>query len=450
MSLSIKTSGDLIAVGRMAQSNETTAAALDSLLLFDETSSLDITETREDNQAEKTGHVEATDVEVLDAAVEGATLTMPKAAPDGLAFGSGFFCGNSTESTIGGTIRRHIARVNAYPENPKYFTAAHRRGGSGGAPADMRRLVGLGINTLGLNLAKGEFMTMALGVIGLGRFNDAILTEEFSINWGVTQQVVLAHEVEDTGGASTNITAWADFDDDGIFEYPLAISSYTPGTDTLVFVDPTKTGTHAVRVTYPVKATETAYFGSPSWRTAMEALVTADEFKLKAANIQILLNADISDSPPAIAAGTGQIALCEVESLEYLGDWQGNPGRCWRTGAAGTDVAHATQVELGDMRQTITVNRRVRDYLFKQNFDKNAPMSVYFDAYGPEIDAVGFPGERFHFKAFFPRVKFLERPYQVSEGRWVEAGTLLVLKDTVGLLPTAIFQSQNEVANYIS
>jgi hypothetical protein len=103
-------------------------------------------------------------------------------------------------------------------------------------------------------------------------------------------------------------------------------------------------------------------------------------------------------------------------------------------------------VELGDMRQTITINRQVRDYLFKANFDQNAPLGVYLEAIGPEIDPAN-PGTRFYFKAWFPRCKFLEKPYQVTDGKWVESGSLLVMKDKNALtVPTAMFEVQNEVA----
>ena len=168
MGLSIKTSGDLIAVGRLAQAGPETAALMDgpdngALILFNEDSSIDIVKERDDDQDEKTGQVEATDIDTLSLSAAG-TLTQDKATPDGLAWMSSFFCNFSDEAALGSGVFRHSARIGSYPDEAMYFTAAHRRGGSAqDGPADFRRQVGLGVNTFNITANKGEFLQAGVG-----------------------------------------------------------------------------------------------------------------------------------------------------------------------------------------------------------------------------------------------------------------------------------------------
>jgi hypothetical protein len=458
MSLSIKSTGDLIAVSRLKQSDATTIGSFNDtagnghedggLILFDENSGINVVDNRESDAAEKTGQVEATDVDILDQSSEG-TLTQAKATPDGIAFMSAFFCHVSVESVQeAGIAITHTARVNTYPTEPNYFTAVHRKGGSGGAPSDLKAHIGLGINTFRILAAKEEFLTVEAGVLGLGTSNDGILTETFTHDFGTADQETLSYDIE--GDDFTNATVLVDSDDDGIYETRLTPDAFTAGTDILEWAaGHGVTGTHSVKIAYPVEADETGHYGTPSWRADVEGLATPAEFKLKAANLQIVIGANYSgDSPPAHIGGV--IQGCEVEQLEYTGDWQGNPGRCWRTGAVESNTAQS--VDLNDLVQTVNIDRRAQDYLMKIAFDENLPIGLYMDAIGPEIPGT-VSANKFQVKVWWPKLKFLTKPLEVRDGRWVEAGSLVVLKpnanDNVPLGPTMVVEVQNTVANYL-
>jgi hypothetical protein len=199
-------------------------------------------------------------------------------------------------------------------------------------------------------------------------------------------------------------------------------------------------------VTYQVLDTETGHYGSPSWATELLGLTVADEFKCKASNLRILLSSVYTEPASVPTMTGGQIAGCEVETLNYELNWNAEVGRCWRQGSYGND--EATSVDLKDPVQTITVDRRTRDYLFRTRYQNN-------EAFGLKIDAIGAAdgieaGYEFFFEMYIPMVKFLEKPYQVSDGKWIEAGNLLVLKDTGNDWPTCVVRVQNEVTSYLA
>jgi hypothetical protein len=463
MALSIKSSGDLIAVSRLKQTDAATIGSFadvggtghedGGLILFDENSGINVVDNRESDAAEKTGQVEATNVDILDQSAEG-TLTAAKATPDAVAFMSAFFCHVSVEATVeAGIAITHTSRVNTYPTEPNYFTAVHRKGGSGGAPSELKAHVGCGINTFRVLAAKEEFLTVEAGVIGLGTSQDGILTETFAAHdfdaaAPADNRVTLSYDIESDD--HLNATILTDSDDDGIFETRLTPSAFNATTNELDWASGHGvTGTHAVKVSYPVADDETGHYGTPSWRTDVEALQTPAEFKLKAANLQIVIGANYTSVSPPTHIG-GVIQGCEVEQLEYTGDWQGNPGRCWRTGAVESNTAQS--VDLNDLVQTVNIDRRAQDYLMKAAFDENLPIGLYMDAIGPEIPGTA-SANKFYAKWWWPKLKFLTKPMEVRDGRWVEAGSLVVLKpdsnDNVPFGPTMIVEVQNTVANYL-
>ena len=441
MAIDQSSSGDLIAVSRLKQANVDTAATIDALILFDEASAINIAEEREHNQGQKTGFVEPTLIEIKDRSAEG-TLTQEKASPDGLAWMFAFFTGNHAVSTPETTVRRHISKVNIYGTSPPYFTAGHRKGGSSGAAAEFMRHKTLAITALDLTLAKGEFLKASASILGAGKYDSSVVTETLEVNYTTTSTATLANDPIGATDAdkAANITAWCDYDDDGIFELPVTVVSYTASTNACVLTD-LGTGTHTTRISYHVMASATGYEWGAFGSTA--PLVTPTEFTMKAGNIQIKLGTIYSEPGTVPTIVGGQTAGCEIESLSYKGDWQAKPGKCWRTGT--TEDPTATGVELGDMIQTISLERKVQDYLLAQNYDANTPMGLYFDALGPIISGT----ERFHLKVYFPRVGILKKQMKITDKKWAEAGDLVVLKDSVGGMATAIFQVQNEVASYL-
>lgn len=442
MGMDIKASGDLIAVSRAKQSDANTAATLNALILYDESSGVNVAEERAGNQGDKTGFVEATKVDVKDRTSDGS-LNQSKATPDGLAhaFGMIFHGGTPTHSNVAGPVYRHTFKLDTYPVNPNYFTAAHRRGGSSGGAADFRRHYGIAANTLTLNLAKNEFLKTQLGILGIGKFDDSIYTEEISAADNATS---LTLGKDPLGDSHTNVTVWANITDtvSGQFSTPVTATAYNAGTNALTITSLGGSGaTIKYRVTYQVKATESGY----SWAD-LSGLSVEDEFTMKAGNLQIRMAGRYSESGGNPSFTGGQIAGCEIDSFTYKLDWKGQTGKCWRTGQ--TDEPTATSVELGDPEQTVEVSRQVIDYVLKAGFDLNAPMSLYVDAQGPIIDAVNAPGERFFFRLYVPKVQMLSKSHDVVDKKWAEKVQFLVLKDDANGWPSAVAQIQNKIASY--
>lgn len=425
MAMDINSSGDLFAVSGLKQAGtppiEGNPAVLSKLILFDEASQINVQQTRETNQGEKTGYVEPTEVSVLSADSSG-TLTQTKVTPDALAWAASFGLGSRVTTEIdAGLSYRHIMALTNYPTNPAYFTAAHRRGGSGGAAADFRRHYALGVNTMQLKAAQNDFMSMALGVLGIGKTDDSIVTEHLTALDNATSLPAIANDpvgANDTERAE-NLTVWADMDDDGIYERQAIVTGYTAASNIIAISSLGGAGVSIpYRVTYQSVPT-----GDFAWAD-LASLTTPEEFFLKAANLQIFLGTAFSSFAPLTKGVTGQVSLCEVKDFQWDLDWQGSTGKCWRIGSVASDSS--TQVQLGSALQKLTVNREVRDYLFKQNYDENTALGFYFDAIGPNIPGTSTP---YSVKFAIPRLKFLTKDFQVTDGKWVEAGGLVVLKD---------------------
>lgn len=438
MAIDFKSTGDLLAVSTLAQTALDTPATVDKLIRWGEDSAINVRTEREGNQAEKTGQVEATDIDVKDKSAEG-TLKQDKATPDGIAWMAAFAFGDHSMTTPATGVRRHTSKLIAYPNEPYYFTGAHRKGGaSGAAAAEFLRHMNLGLASMQMVLAKEEFMVTEAGVLGTGDADSAIYTEKIT---ALNNASSLTLGKDPLADAYQNVTVWADQDVDGQFETQVVATAYNPGTNALTITALPGDGLSSIvyRVSYHVKATESGY----SW-SDLSALAVATEFLLKASNIQVFLAGRYTEPAGVPTFTGGQQALCDLESLTWKLDWQAKIGRCWRTG--NTEDPTATSIDLGDAVQTIDIDRRMRDYLLSQSFDENTAFSIYFDAIGPVISGA----EKFFVKVYWPRVKLISKDTKISDKRWVEAGSMLVLKDATNSFPTTVIQTQNaQTAGYL-
>ena len=97
-----------------------------------------------DAEAQRAARMEAiqspeTALDVLDKELSG-TLAQDKATPDGLAWAFAMAFDNHAEANPAGSVYLHEMRLEDYPTEPAYFSAAHRKGG-GPTAADARRYV---------------------------------------------------------------------------------------------------------------------------------------------------------------------------------------------------------------------------------------------------------------------------------------------------------------------
>lgn len=445
-----KVSGDLIAVGATPQADATTAATLDKLLLFDENSGITQNRSAETNEADKTGQNEATDVNQGAISAEG-TLSMAKATPDGIAWMARMALGSPTTTALG-TGYRHVFKLNAYPDHPAYFTAAHRKGGSGAlAPAEFQRYRGMGIGSVELNAQKDEFLELVMNTVGLGFVDDAVFTEVVTgVDLTAGGTFVIANDVAGADDAArlTKIMAVADDDGDGIYETVLDLTAYVQATNTATFADPSgSNATAAVKVTYHLDPG----VSGQAWQDEVTGLATADEFLLKATNMRIVLAAGIDAAGAAPVRIGGQVAECEVESFSWQLERNAEAGSCWRTTENASDD-YAQAVELGDVQQRITVDRRVKDWLMKQAHDSNDPIGIEINAVGPEFASA--EGNYYEVRLFFPYCKILTKTLGPADGKWQDSLEIAVLKapadwpDNGDDQPTCTIVVQNKIASY--
>lgn len=439
MALNIKTAADLIVVSKNKQTGnppEQNAQTLDKAFVFNESSGINFSDNRVNNQGDKTGEVEPTDVTIQDRSTEG-NLTQDQASPDCVAWAAAMAFNNHAVTDVGSGVKRHRSQLVAYGQTPAYFTAAHRRGGgSGNGSADFQRHIGVGINTMKLTMQKNNFTQLALGILGIGHADDNIFTE---IIVGDDNDTTLTLTNDPFGNDYTNVTVWADLDADGIYEKEVFPTAYNGGTNVLTITSIGGAGTACnYRVTYQATAT-----GGFAWAD-LAAVTPATEFALKAANMQIRLNAHKTGSDPLGIGTTGQIALCEVTELTWELNWNAEAGRCWRIGSV--ESSEATQVSLGTPLQTVTVSREVRDYLLKQNFDQNTSMGLYVDALGPAIPGGG--GPVYKVALYIPKMKMLTKDFQATDGKWTEAGNFQVLKQSGQ--PTIEIEVTNQATGYLA
>jgi len=437
MAIDYKSTGDLLAVSTLAQTVLDTPATIDKLLRLSADSAINVKTTREGNQGEKTGQVEATDIDVLDQSAEG-TIKQDKATPDGIAWMAAFALGSHAMTTPYSGVRRHTSVLSAYPTEPFYFTGAHRKGGaSTAAAAEFLRHMNLGLTSFQMALAKEAFLKTEAGVLGTGDSSSAIKTETIT---ALNNATSLTLAFDPVGDAFANVTVWADQNGDGQFETQVFPTAYNAGTNALTITGLAGDGLSSIpyRCSYHVKNSETGY----TW-SDLSALVVEPEFLLKASNLQVFLAGKYAEPGSVPTFTGGQQALCDLESLTWKLDWNAKVGRCWRTG--NTEDPTATSIDYGDVVQTIDIDRRMKDYLLSQNFDANTAFSIYFDAIGPVIAST----EKFFVKCWWPKVKLMSKDTKITDNRWVEAGSMLVLKDAA--FPTVVIQTQNAfLSNYLT
>lgn len=453
LNIDSKTAGDIVAVSGVPQADAETAATINKLIVFDDATFLRQQRNAETNEAEKTGFVEATDVDIISKDAVGQ-LSQAKATPDALAWMIRMIAGAAT-SAAAGTGYKHDWRLTSYPDEPAYFTAAHRRGGasSGSAPAALQRFRGMAIGSLELRAAKNEFFTTNAAVVGTGNLDDGLYTEVVaSVDFSTTPTAVLSFDVQPAGGAdeaeqATHIWGMADMDDDGVYETPFNCASYVDSTKTATLED-VGSGSHSVRITYLVDDAETGTHPVTgedwTWIAEVTGLSAPTEFFLKASNMRLYLGQAIDATGGTVSVTGGQYQTCELDEFTYSFDRSAEPGRCWRVLAA-ADSEFAQQVELGDIIQRITLSRRVRDWLLKQNYDDNSVLGVQIDAVGPLYDG----SNRFEFHLYFPYCKVLTLEQDVSDGKHRDTVELAVLQDPVTSgQPTMAAVVQNEQATY--
>jgi len=75
--------------------------------------------------------------------------------------------------------------------------------------------------------------------------------------------------------------------------------------------------------------------------------------------------------------------------------------------------------------QKITIDRDFRDYILGQMIDDNEDIVIHAIAEGAEFDT----GHNYTVELIFPKVRLMDTPYSIEDGRLVEKGDFLVMED---------------------
>jgi hypothetical protein len=286
-----------------------------------------------------------------------------------------------------------------------------------------------------LNFTQGEPLGASAEIVGTGKYDDSQYQETI-VALGNATSLTLNFEVQ--GDDVDNISIIADIDDDGHYEY--VVNCVSIAAKVLTITSPGGAAANRnYRVRYTVKNTEIGYtWADLSGNSALE------EYVVRTNNVKISLFG-LADDTPSFA--NGQVALDEVTSLQYNAAWSHDVLKAWRSGAS--IVNHGTAVQSGQMLQTLTLDRKVRDFLFRNFFaaDPNEKFSMHVECLGPEYES----SQAFLFEMYFPLVGMMALPMGVTDGRWVENGQLVVLKDTsVNDYPSVITRTRNQQDGYLA
>lgn len=375
----------------------------------------------ETNEAERTGTTEATDVDINRITSE-ATLTQEKLTPNFLLWIGGILSQPiGTAAAVGtGYLTKCDFVAGEVSEGP-YFTIdaqdgrAWNQGLIAGGPARHKRFKGMAIDSIELGFTAGEFATGSVGAIGTGAHDDAFLTEVVSGNFtAFTFTASLSAYSGLSGGAGTadrvnRITAMADLDDDGIFEYKLSVTALSVNTYT--FADPGVSGTHNVTITFAVDWTEAGF----EWIINSVAVVPLKEVKFKAQHIRVHFNASFDSGlvrDPTVTEFSG----CELRSFSWSLNFNREAQGCWRKLVASSDD-HAARVERGDVIQRAVISREIIDYMMAQHISMQTTFGIEVDLVGPEWDATGDPGNKWEARLILPRCKVINPDQAIDNGK---------------------------------
>ncbi|MFQ5717158.1 MAG: hypothetical protein ACE5GQ_08660 [Nitrospinales bacterium] len=433
MAINIRERADLIAVSKKRQvaSGSVSAAenpqTLDMIVSFDEGSKIDILDGRETNQQEKTGKEEPTKIDVGEREAGGA-LTKAKAQPNLLAWAFAMIANDHSETAAGASGFVHTSRMT-YGVEPSFFTAAHRKGDL----ADMRRHTGLTIDSLGLTLTKGAGISTNLGIKGIGKADDQKFSETVA---GLDNDTTLAFSNDIHGASPDNVTVWADTTADGVPDKEVVVTAVDNALNQLTIQS---LGGAGAAVTYHLIYTPKNDVAGYTWAN-LGALSTIDEFHPRTKDIQLILGGAYDGSDIV----GGQVAKCEISSVNYQYNANGAVQKCFRGGALPVD--HATGIDLGDISQTLAVDRDIVDFIMGYWHEKNLNPALKIHAISPvEFET----GHRFEIEIIFPKVGFMDNKHNVVDGKWSSQSSLVVLKDdSPNDYPSAVFKVKNQQTGY--
>lgn len=416
---------DLIAVS--ANSAETainTEQTLDTSLLVDIGTVINLEPRRESNADELTGKEEADTIYDL-GGLAMSEFSFPKAQPQHIAFLMAYGLGSAAAAAAGSGYEHTLTPIDgdldSYRSLPS-FTAGQRYGQT----VLKRRFASMFVDSATLTFAADNWITARGTLRGTGKVTANVSEESITAADDVTQLTLAANAVEGSTAAErlANVQrirvelatgVWTEV------SYS-AVSAATPAVITI-----TAPGATSASKTYKV-----LYIPAESgWMTFPARVV---ETPLRVSQMTVTLGGAWSGS----AFAGGRALAAEVRSIEY--GLANNLELEFTPGTGGQ--AYANRAFRPARVQTLRLDREFRDYILQRHIDANDTFGVYLLAQGAVFDSP----HAYQVELIFPKCGVLTAPVAVDGKRLAEAGDLAVLEDdTYG---SVICKVKNLVATY--
>lgn len=394
---------DLLAVSaNLKETDLNVFQALDTSLLVDKSTIINLEARREDNSDELTGKEEP-DTVYDRGALANASLPFLKAQAQHFAFLYAFALGNITSSAYGGGYK-HVITPTSDIDNPS-FTAAMRLG----KVIMKRRFASMLVDTVKASFAKDSWAKLEGGIKGTGKFEDNMSKESITAAYNAASLTLSANAVHGSSAQERldnvhQIRAQNPATGEWVDVKCTAASSASPAILTIE-----APGADISNTTYEIiyVPAEPAWCSFPT-RVSEPPLRVTD------------LIVKIGGKWDGTTFLGGHTLGAEIESIEH--NINNQMLIEFRVGGTGDFANYAIRQ---GRQQTITLNRQARDFILQQKIKDNEYFSVQMKAEGAEFET----GKNYYVDMVFPRCNVLKAPLSINGKILAEAGDLKVLED---------------------
>lgn len=417
---SFRSEHNLVAVSaNLKETALNTEQALDTSLLVERNTMLQLTPRREDNRDELTGKEEPDTAYDLGSLAEGS-LDFEKAQAQHFGFGYAYALGLRSATAWGGGYKHSI--MPTLDMMLPSFTVAMRLGQT----IMKRRFASFFVGQLTAAFAKDSWAKLSLSVKGTGKYTDNMRRETISAPFNATSLTLASNSVHGTTAGTrldnvhsvrVQVPVTGELRDVTV----TAVSSATPAVLTIE-----APGSAAASTTYDIiyVPTEPAWCSFPSRITEPPLRVTDLVVKVggKWNGTEFIGGHTMSD---------------EIESIEHVID--NDMLIEFRPGGTGIYASYAMRQR---RVQTLKLDRQFRDFIIQQKMVDNEYFGVQMRAAGAEFEK----DKAYCVEMTFPRCVVLKAPLKVNGNLLGEEGDLQVLYDD--LYRSVRVEVSNKVPQY--
>ncbi len=425
---SIRATHDLVAVSANAKETAiNTEQTLDTSLLVELNTALNLEPRREDNADELTGKEEADTIYDM-GSVSGGSLNFPKAQPQHFAFLAAFGLGDVATVAAGTGYQHTITPKDGDEDSSRSlpsFTAAQRFGKT----VAKRRFASFFVDALSAVFAKDDWVKINGTCKGTGKVTDNVTQEDVTAPGNSTEIALAANNVEGS-------TAQELLDSVHSVKAQLASNAGTGiwhdvSVSLVSNASPANLHITAPGVTVSNATFRILYVPTESGWMSFPSRVT--ETPLRVA--QMTMKVDSAWNGSSFVGGRTMDA--EINSVEW--GLNNNLAVEFVPGAGGS---YASKTFREGRQQTLKLNREFRDFILQQHISDNDTFGLYLLAEGAVYDSP----HKYQVEIIFPKVGVIAAPVSVNGKRLAEAGDLRVLEDdTYG---SVIVKVKNLVSGY--